>query len=116
MSQVYSTGTNTIDEMVGSYEAQKESRSVDNDLGKDAFLKLLITQLQHQDPLEPMDDQDFIAQIAQFSSLEQMQNLNRKPLLNTLAAVYIFCPVFIFTSLANFNKFPIVLLSGMRLP
>ncbi|MDI9483080.1 MAG: flagellar hook capping FlgD N-terminal domain-containing protein [Bacillota bacterium] len=76
MSQVYSTGTNTIDEMVGSYEAQKESRSVDNDLGKDAFLKLLITQLQHQDPLEPMDDQDFIAQIAQFSSLEQMQNLN----------------------------------------
>jgi len=76
MSQVNSTGTNKIDEMVGSYEAQKESRSVDNDLGKDAFLKLLITQLQHQDPLEPMDDQDFIAQIAQFSSLEQMQNLN----------------------------------------
>jgi flagellar basal-body rod modification protein FlgD len=76
MSQVNSTGTNTIDEMVGSYEALKESRNVDNDLGKDAFLKLLITQLQHQDPLEPMDDRDFIAQIAQFSSLEQMQNLN----------------------------------------
>ncbi|HEY8500606.1 MAG TPA: flagellar hook capping FlgD N-terminal domain-containing protein [Clostridia bacterium] len=76
MSQVNSTGTRPIDDMVGSYEALKESRNVNNDLGKDAFLKLLITQLQHQDPLEPMDDQDFIAQIAQFSALEQMQNLN----------------------------------------
>jgi len=48
----------------------------DNGLGKDAFLNLLITQLRHQDPLNPMDDREFIAQLAQFSSLEQMQNLN----------------------------------------
>jgi flagellar basal-body rod modification protein FlgD len=46
-------------------------------LGKDDFLQLLVTKLQHQDPLKPMDDEDFIAQLAQFSSLEQMNNIAR---------------------------------------
>lgn len=47
-----------------------------DDLGKDAFLNLLITQLRYQDPMSPMEDKDFIAQMAQFTSLEQMQNMN----------------------------------------
>ncbi len=44
-------------------------------LGKDDFLQLLVTKMQNQDPLEPMQDEDFIAQLAQFSSLEQMTNI-----------------------------------------
>jgi len=44
-------------------------------LGKDDFLQLLVAQMQNQDPLEPMDNTDFIAQLAQFSSLEQMSNI-----------------------------------------
>jgi flagellar basal-body rod modification protein FlgD len=47
-----------------------------NDLGKDAFLKLMITQLQNQDPLNPTKNEDFIAQLAQFSSVEGIQNIN----------------------------------------
>lgn len=46
------------------------------ELGKDAFLKLLVTQLRYQDPLSPQDNSAFVAQMAQFTALEQMQNLN----------------------------------------
>lgn len=46
------------------------------DLGRDAFMQLLVQQMRNQDPLAPTDNQAFISQLAQFSSLEQMQKVN----------------------------------------
>ena len=44
-------------------------------MGKDQFLKLFVAQLQHQDPMNPMQDSDFMGQMASFSTLEQVSNL-----------------------------------------
>ena len=45
-------------------------------LGQDAFLQLLVTQLQHQDPSNPMDNEQFVTQLATFSSLEQLTSIS----------------------------------------
>lgn len=55
-----------------------------NPMGMEDFLKILLTQLTYQDPLKPMDNQEFMAQMAQFTSLEQTQQLNEK--MSTLIA------------------------------
>lgn len=57
--------------------AQAPAGKRPDDLGKDDFLKLLMVQLTNQDPLKPMEDREFIAQLAQFRSLEAMQELDR---------------------------------------
>ena len=51
--------------------------SRETQLGKDAFLQLLVTQLRHQDPTQPKADGEFIAQLAQFSSLEQLTQIQK---------------------------------------
>ncbi len=63
----------------GSSAPAPVSSSVDeSSLGRNAFLNLLVTQLQHQDPTQPQADGEFLAQLAQFSQLEQLQQLNDK--------------------------------------
>ena len=52
-------------------------KSKESSLGRDAFLQLLVTQMQHQDPTQPKADGEFIAQLAQFSSLEQLTQMQK---------------------------------------
>ncbi len=63
------------------------TKKSNSELGKDDFLKLLVSHLQNQDPLSPMQDQDFIAQMAQFSSLEQMKNMNSSILVSQASSM-----------------------------
>ncbi|MDR1158640.1 MAG: hypothetical protein LBK75_10145 [Oscillospiraceae bacterium] len=64
------------------YKYTEQTRVATNQLGKDEFLKLLIAQLQNQDPLSPQDNTEMIAQMAQFSTLEAMTNLSSSFLQN----------------------------------
>ena len=69
------SGQKTIQQIIDETSDKKNERNT-GELGKDDFLNLLVTQLRYQDPLNPTDDKEFIGQMAQFSSLEQMKNMN----------------------------------------
>ncbi|MBS1818579.1 MAG: hypothetical protein JSU08_11660 [Acidobacteria bacterium] len=80
------TGTSAAGAAAGATDSTSTTKKNNNALGKDAFLNLLVTQLQHQDPTKPMDDTAFLAQLAQFSSLEQLQQMNQS--LTTISQFY----------------------------
>ena len=70
----------------------KNSTSSSNEMGKDAFIQLLVTQMKYQDPLNPMDNQEMLAQLAQFTALEQMMNVahaSQKQLANGMIGKYV---------------------------
>ncbi|KAA3617620.1 MAG: hypothetical protein D8M58_01320 [Calditrichaeota bacterium] len=67
ITQVTSSNSATTDNLSNVFE---------NDLGKEEFLNLLVAQLQNQDPLNPMEGQEFASQLAQFSSVEQLTSID----------------------------------------
>ncbi|MFA6412164.1 MAG: flagellar hook capping FlgD N-terminal domain-containing protein [Syntrophales bacterium] len=72
-----STTVNGIDNIIEQYSSSNATKtSKTQSMGKEDFLKMLVAQLKNQDPLNPMSGTDFATQLAQFSSLEQLTNLN----------------------------------------
>lgn len=69
-------GVNSVNNSIYTASNTDTTRTVTKDLGKDEFLSLLITQLKNQDPLNPTDNTEYVSQLAQFSSLEQMSNMS----------------------------------------
>jgi flagellar basal-body rod modification protein FlgD len=70
------TPIGNVGDLIAQSSSNKPANGASKTLGKDDFMKILITQLQHQDPSQPLQDKEFIAQMAQFTSLEQLSNMN----------------------------------------
>jgi flagellar basal-body rod modification protein FlgD len=69
------TSINTDPNKILTLDEMKPASSSNGELGKDDFLKLFVAQLSHQDPMNPMNDQDMMGQMASFSQLEQITNM-----------------------------------------
>ncbi len=74
MADVTATGASQA--VLDQYSSDNQEVEKSNELGKNDFLKLLVAQMNNQNPLEPQDNSEFVAQLAQFSAVEGMENLN----------------------------------------
>lgn len=72
-----SLGSSQLSDIYGVVEDSSQVAETTSDVDKNDFLKLLVAQLEHQDPLSPMKNEEFIAQLATFSSLEQLIAINQ---------------------------------------
>jgi len=70
------TNTGNASQVLEQYQRPESEKEKSNELGKNEFLKLLVAQMNNQNPLEPQDNSEFVAQLAQFSSVEGLDNLN----------------------------------------
>jgi flagellar basal-body rod modification protein FlgD len=70
--------TNPLTSLLGANASYTPAATTKTELGKDDFMQLLVTQLRNQDPLSPMENQEFAAQLAQFGSLEQLSSIDTK--------------------------------------
>ena len=90
-------GTNALSSAVVSTDSsylstKSENATSTNELGKDSFIQLLVTQMKYQDPLNPMDNSEMLAQLAQFTALEQMMNVaqaSEKQLASNMIGKYV---------------------------
>ncbi len=87
-----STNVSSIAGVDSDYLKITEEVKSQSELDKDAFINLLVTQMKYQDPLEPMDNSEMLAQLAQFTALEQMMNVaqaSQKQLANGMIGKYV---------------------------
>jgi flagellar basal-body rod modification protein FlgD len=82
----YVKGTTNIWPYYSANNKSTAKAGQENTLGKDEFLKILVAQIKNQDPMKPLEDKEFIAQMAQFTSVEQLMNMSKelKDLKNSL--------------------------------
>jgi flagellar basal-body rod modification protein FlgD len=73
-----SVSTTNIWPNYATSNVQQAARKPTTQMGKDQFLQILVTQLRYQDPMQPMEDKEFISQMAQFSALEQTMNMAKE--------------------------------------
>ncbi|MCT4545388.1 MAG: hypothetical protein N4A63_17780 [Vallitalea sp.] len=99
----------TKNEIMERFGVSKKTTKTNN-LDKDTFLNLLVTQMRYQDPLNPTQDKEFLAQMAQFTSLEQMQNLNTSA---SMSRAYSLMNKEIFATIVNPNTQERKAVSGM---